>query len=83
VPLVQRGVAQWSTRLEGEWVSVHRHLVGRQQMVCRMIARALRHPILIETIVRLAERNWLSLAPLADYLHLEDGTTRRRMAPAA
>jgi flavin-dependent dehydrogenase len=83
VPLVQRGVAQWSAQLEHEWASVYRRVVGRRQVVCRVIARALRHPGLIETIVRLAEKHWLSLAPLASYLHLETGAERRRLAPAA
>ncbi|MGH7492190.1 MAG: NAD(P)/FAD-dependent oxidoreductase [bacterium] len=83
VPLVQRGVSQWSPLLEHEWASVHRRVVGRRQAVCRMIARALRHPVLIETIVRLAEKHWLSLAPLAGYLHLEAGTERRRLVPGA
>ena len=39
--------------------------------------------MMIETIVRLAEKNWVSLAPLASYLHLEAGTEKRRFMPAA
>jgi flavin-dependent dehydrogenase len=82
VPLVQRGVAQWSPQLEHEWANVHHRAVGHRQVLCRMIARALRHPLLIATIVRLAKNNWLSLAPLADYLHLDAGTQEQQPAPA-
>jgi flavin-dependent dehydrogenase len=78
-PLVQRGAAEWSPQLEYEWARLHRQLVGKRQRSCRLIAWALRRPALIATIVRLAEKKWLSLEPLANYFHLETGRKPRRI----
>ncbi len=69
-PLVQLGVRQWSPAVAEEWQRVQRRIVGQRQKLCRVLARALRHPALIEIVIRLAEKNWLSLAPLANYLHM-------------
>ncbi len=74
IPLALRGVAHWSPQLEVEWTRVYRQTVGRRQTLCRVIARALRHPALIETIFRLVEKHWLPLEPLVNFLHLEPGS---------
>lgn len=78
-PLVRQSAIQWSPRLESEWTRVHRQVVGRRQILCRLAARALRRPLLIELMARLLEKRWLSLQPLANYLHRDQYDCSRRM----
>lgn len=52
VPVVLRGLSQWSTHIEDDWGRVLRQRIGPRQQLCRQIAWCLRHPWLIRQSVR-------------------------------
>lgn len=51
-PIVARAVARWDDQLVDEWCRVHRALVGRRQLSCRLVARVLRSPFACRLAVR-------------------------------
>jgi flavin-dependent dehydrogenase len=53
-PFIERGLLEWSTKLERDWQGLLRRVVFRRQRWCRLLALALRHPmamrIVLETV---------------------------------
>jgi flavin-dependent dehydrogenase len=52
-PLVVSALQHWDARLVSEWRRRLRQLLGRRRLVCRMLIRLLRHPLLTLSLVRL------------------------------
>jgi flavin-dependent dehydrogenase len=50
-PIAARGV-NWDDTLIREWERTHARVVGRRQRVCRVVAKALRHPVVTGVAVR-------------------------------
>lgn len=44
VPIALRAIERWDSRLASDWQAVHRHLIGRRQLLCCAIAFGLRQP---------------------------------------
>jgi flavin-dependent dehydrogenase len=51
-PLAARAVEHWHPVLARQWSEAHRRLIGRRQLVCRLLAAVLRSPRLTRTLVR-------------------------------
>ena len=51
-PLVHSGVAHWDEALVRRWDRVHRGLIRRGQLVCRIVAWGLRHPRVARVALR-------------------------------
>jgi flavin-dependent dehydrogenase len=51
-PVAARAARSWDHGLVSEWEAAHRRVVGRRQRGCRMVARALRSPVLTSLAVR-------------------------------
>jgi flavin-dependent dehydrogenase len=58
-PLIIRGasVPGWDAALEAAWGRLHRRLVGRQELLCRGLTAALRHPWLARAAFEVAARS--------------------------
>jgi flavin-dependent dehydrogenase len=56
-PLAAMGIDGWSQRLIGQWTAIQHRLVRRRQLICRILAQALRHPSLMGAAV--AALSWL------------------------
>jgi flavin-dependent dehydrogenase len=68
-PLAAAASRRWQTSFESEWTRRHRQSVGRRQFLCRWVARGLRHPGMVGTILNLLSR-WPNLAsPLVQRLN--------------
>lgn len=52
LPLVARACRRWQPGLVRQWTMRHREAVGRTQTVSRTVARLLRHPLLMRSLVR-------------------------------
>lgn len=61
VPFIRQGVSRWDVSLEDAWIARYRAIVLGQQRRCTLIARSLRSPLIVRTVVGLLER-WPSLA---------------------
>jgi len=46
-PLALRAMERWDPQFERAWIDLHRRRVGRQQLVCRALAMALRRPWMV------------------------------------
>lgn len=53
VPFIRQGVSRWDSRLEDAWIARHRAIVRGPQQRCAMIARSLRSPAIVRTVVAL------------------------------
>lgn len=51
-PLAAEGARRWRPALAHEWIRTHARLVGRRQLACRTLAKALRSPLLARWAVR-------------------------------
>lgn len=67
-PLAARAVLSWQPCLAREWSETYRQLIGRRQLVCRLIAGVLRFPRLTRTAIQLLTRVPLLAAPVVHYL---------------
>jgi len=51
-PIAARAARAWDDSLAREWERTHRHIIGRRQRICRLVARVLRSPFLCRLAVR-------------------------------
>jgi menaquinone-9 beta-reductase len=68
-PVAHQGVAHWNTSVGAEWERVHRRVVSRRQAICRVVARALRHPILARAAIHILSRMPSLAAPVVRRLN--------------
>jgi flavin-dependent dehydrogenase len=68
-PLALQGVAQWEPAVGSQWERVHRRVVTGRQAACRIVARALRHPILARTAIHILSRMPSLAAPVVRRLN--------------
>jgi len=55
-PLAARAVVTWEYGVEQAWVQTYDTLVRRRQLRCRVIARTLRHPWMVDAVVAVLAR---------------------------
>ena len=55
VPFVLRGMKGWNPKLAGQWSRSLGTLVAERQRLCRVLAWALRHPMLVRGMIRVVE----------------------------
>jgi flavin-dependent dehydrogenase len=67
-PLAARAAECWHPVYVRQWSESYRRLIGRRQLVCRLIAAALRAPRLTRTLVRLLACAPALAAPVVRYL---------------
>jgi flavin-dependent dehydrogenase len=67
-PLAARAVEHWHPMLARQWSEAHRRLIGRRQLVCRLLAAVLRSPRLTRSLVRLLACAPALAAPVVRYL---------------
>ena len=53
VPFAVRAIEKWDDRIIEEWTRTSKQLIGRRQRWCRILARLLRHPFVVRSLVRL------------------------------
>lgn len=56
VPLALEAVQEWREDVVGRWSAAHREAVAGRQTICRLLARGLRHPVLVRLLVSLLGR---------------------------
>jgi hypothetical protein len=60
-PLAQAGWSRWDRSLESAWTKKHAQSVGRQQQLCRVLARGLRSPWCVAVAMAgLARMPWIA-----------------------
>jgi flavin-dependent dehydrogenase len=69
VPLARRGCASWQPGLMREWAMLHRRMVVRRQWLCRVVARALRSPVLVRAALTVLSRAPAVATPFVGYLN--------------
>jgi len=55
-PLAARAAVTWTHNVEQTWLETYERLVRRHQVKCRVIARTLRHPRMVDAIVAVLAR---------------------------
>jgi 2-polyprenyl-6-methoxyphenol hydroxylase-like FAD-dependent oxidoreductase len=68
-PVALQGVACWNASVGAEWQRVHRRVVSERQATCRVVARALRHPMLARTAIHILSRMPSLAAPVVRRLN--------------
>jgi menaquinone-9 beta-reductase len=53
MPFVLKAVDSWEPRIGAEWERVHRQIIVQRQSTCRLLAHALRHPLLVRAAIQL------------------------------
>lgn len=74
-PLALRAVEQWDVKIEHEWASCYCRVIGKRQGICRLLTKALRHPQLVRTVIRLLGYAPNSAAPVLRRLNAPLGTS--------
>jgi flavin-dependent dehydrogenase len=68
-PVALQGVACWNASVGAEWERIHRRAVSGRQATCRVVARALRHPMLARTAIHILSRMPSLAAPVVRRLN--------------
>jgi flavin-dependent dehydrogenase len=55
-PMVAQAAVTWTSDVEQAWLRAYATLVSRHQWKCRVIARTLRHPTLVNVVVAMLAR---------------------------
>ncbi len=75
-PLALQGVAHWEPAVGARWERVHRRVVTARQATCRVVARALRHPMLARTAIHILSRMPSLAAPVVRRLNSAPALTK-------
>jgi menaquinone-9 beta-reductase len=51
-PLAAEAASRWRAGLIDEWTRTHQQCVGRRQRICEWVARGLRHPRVVQSILK-------------------------------
>jgi flavin-dependent dehydrogenase len=68
-PLALQGVARWEPAVGARWERMHRRVVTGRQATCRVVARALRHPLLARAAIHVLSRMPSLAAPVVRRLN--------------
>lgn len=68
-PLVARGATRWDGSIATAWVRRHRRLIARQELLCRGLTSALRHPWLARAAFEVAARAPIICGPLVRHVN--------------
>jgi flavin-dependent dehydrogenase len=68
-PLASRAIERWEPRMAEEWERLHRRVIGRRQIACRIAATMLRRPLLVRAAIRAVTRMPVPTSRLLQYLN--------------
>jgi flavin-dependent dehydrogenase len=68
-PVAHRAVCQWQPSLGLEWARIHYNTIARRQVICRVMSRMLRHPVLCGMFVHILSQAPSMAAPLIRRVH--------------
>ena len=78
-PLAMRAVQRWQPSLAGEWTQLHREIVTRRQIACRLLAAVLRKPWLTTAVVAVLAHLPILAGPVIRYLNHPNSFRRSRL----